>query len=272
MKNIMVHLDASPRAAQRLTLARSLAKRHGAELDVVYGVLPSMLASPWIDPSAASTVAGVMNELDNRQRARARDLYERLATDVPATWSDAAHEALQGSLLRHAIYADLLVLGQQDSTDRESGALPADLVSGLVVDSGRPSLVVPYAGSFTPEPDSILLAWKPTREAARAAAAALPWLTRAHTLHVASHTADDEEDPLPAFEQWLRRHEVSAPVRRHRTLAPDVGEGLLSLAAEVGAEMLVMGCYGHSRTREWVLGGATRTILQSMTVPVLMVH
>jgi nucleotide-binding universal stress UspA family protein len=80
-------------------------------------------------------------------------------------------------------------------------------------------------------------------------------------------------DQAGALEDYLRLHGVEAPIQRRAAVpSGEPGEGLLSLAADAGADLLVMGCYGHSRTRELVLGGATRTVLQSMTLPVLMAH
>jgi nucleotide-binding universal stress UspA family protein len=102
----------------------------------------------------------------------------------------------------------------------------------------------------------------------------LPWLHLAAAVHVASRPEEDEADMhhAAALASWLRVQGVSATQHEHRLGAGDVGEALLSLAADVSAELLVMGCYGHSRAREWVLGGASRSILRSMTLPVLMSH
>jgi len=271
MKSILVHLDASPRAAERLALARGLAKRHGAELTAVYGVLSSMLATPWLDGGAAS-VSALMAELDRSQRERARALFDRVLGDLGARWVEASGEGIAWSVARSALTSDLVVLGQPDPEDRQTGALPPDLVTSVVIDSGKPSLLVPYAGSFDPAPREVLLAWKPTREAARAASAALPWLQAASRVHVVAQGTPELPQPFEPLEHWLRLEGVAAPLMRH-TLAPiEAGEALLSLAAELDVGLLVMGCYGHSRAREWVLGGASRTILQSMTLPVLMVH
>jgi nucleotide-binding universal stress UspA family protein len=93
-------------------------------------------------------------------------------------------------------------------------------------------------------------------------------------VHVASRPEADEGDMnhAAALAGWLRMQGLSATQHDHRLGEGDVGAALLSLAADVGAELLVMGCYGHSRAREWVLGGASRSILHSMTLPVLMSH
>jgi nucleotide-binding universal stress UspA family protein len=134
--------------------------------------------------------------------------------------------------------------------------------------------VVPCAGTFTDRACHVLIAWKPCREAARALAAALPWLQRAKRVDVALRLEGDAAgfEQEKALRQWLQVQGVRAPVHCHALGPADIGEALLSLAADVSSNLLVMGCYGHSRAREWVLGGATRSLLRSMTLPVLMSH
>jgi nucleotide-binding universal stress UspA family protein len=276
MKDILVHLDASPRAAARLALAQDLARQHGAELNALYGVLPSMLATPWLAGDAMAYAASMLADLDAEQAARARATFDQAAGRSELGWIDGG-SAAYASLLQRALTTDLLVLGQADPQDTLTGALPPELVPSLITDSGRPTLVLPFIGRFDATAADVLIAWKPTREAARAVAAALPWLRLATRVHVTSRPEGDEEDKgdsdrSAALEHWLRLHGVTAPIQAHRLGEGKVGEALLSLAADTNAGLLVMGCYGHGRAREWVLGGASRVVLASMTLPVLMVH
>lgn len=273
MRSILVHLDASPRAAVRLELAQRLAQQHGAELSVLYGVLPSLLAGPWAAGEALSAAAAMLADLDREQRDRARAQFDIAATRGPLHWLDAGSSPYT-SLLQRALYADLVVLGQTDPDDTMTGALPPDMVSGTIVEAGRPTLVVPYAGSFDSVPRQVLLAWKPTREAARAVTAALPWLRLAETVHVAARPEgmETDVDPVAALRQWLQVQGVAARVQTHGLGTDPVGEALLSLAADTSAGLLVMGCYGHTRAREWMLGGASRSVLGAMTLPVLTAH
>ena len=167
-----------------------------------------------------------------------------------------------------------MLLGQHDTNDLQTLGVAADFVPSLLVASGRPALVVPNTGSHGALDGEVLIAWKASREAAHAVCAALPLLRRSRRIHVctAADTPGGAAGPAE-LEAWLRLHGVEAAFQHHAAVPADMpGEGLLSLAADVEATLLVMGCYGHSRTREWVLGGATRTILQSMTLPVLMAH
>lgn len=270
MKRILVHLDASPRTAVRLALAQRLAHRNSAELDAFYGVEPSLVALPWAAGEGLGDAATALAELDSEQRKRARTLVEQAAGRSPLTWIDGG-VAPYWSLLQHAMYVDLLVLGQTDGQDGLTGPLTPGLVPHCIIDTGKPTLVVPANGSFE-IPSRILVGWKPSCESARAVTAALPWLRRATAVHLATRVDEEHADAPARLTHWLQLHGVAAPIQHHRLADGEVGAALLSLAAESGAELLVMGCYGHSRARELVLGGASHTVLRSMTLPVLMVH
>lgn len=275
MKHILVHLDASPRSAMRVAWAQHLARQEGAALTALYGVLGTLVAMPFAAADPTGGALSVARQIDQEQRDRARALFDRAAIAGAMTWSEVSGEPFEASLTAHALWADLLVLGQFDPQNREAGALPPGYIPTLIADSGKPALVLPHSGAFAqPEVDEVLLAWKPTREAARALDASLPWLRRATRVHACCAVPAGEEalSGAAALERWLRIQGVDAPLVTHAPIAADAGESLLSLAADTGAGLLVMGCYGHSRAREWVLGGATRTVLESMTLPVLLAH
>ena len=140
--------------------------------------------------------------------------------------------------------------------------------------SGRPALFLPHAGKLDSPGRRVMVAWKPTPQSARAVTSALPLLRRAE------HVTVVEWAPEPGgcrgaaldLKTYLALHGVQATHERQEREPPDVGEELLSRATTLDADLLVMGCYGHSRARELVLGGATRTVLRSMTLPVLFCH
>jgi nucleotide-binding universal stress UspA family protein len=143
--------------------------------------------------------------------------------------------------------------------------------------SGRPILVVPYAGRFETVGRCVLIAWNVSREAARAVADAMPLLAAADVVTVLAvdpppGPGGDGDLPGADIALHLGRHGVEAQIERTVSADVPIGEVLLSRAADLGADLLVMGAYGHSRTRELLLGGATRSILASMTIPVLMSH
>ncbi len=152
-----------------------------------------------------------------------------------------------------------------------------DLPERLTLASERPLLVVPYIGVSSMPGSKVLLCWNGRREAGRAAAGALPLLKKADQVSVLTIAASNDEEEaraaaLPEFMAWLGRHGVKASPQHDSADDSDIGDIILSRAADGSADLVVMGLYGHSRTREMVMGGASRTVLASMTVPVLMAH
>ena len=175
-----------------------------------------------------------------------------------------------------ARYADLLVLGQPDPEKLDSPD-DRDFADRTVLAAGRPTLLIPYAGSFPVIGTHAVVAWSATRESARAVADALPLLKRAKRVTVIVGDAKPSfnghgQTPGADIALYLARQGVKVEVSQEQTAGLDVGSLLLSRISDLGADLLVMGAYGHSRVRELVLGGVTRTILREMTVPVLMSH
>jgi nucleotide-binding universal stress UspA family protein len=176
----------------------------------------------------------------------------------------------------HGRYADLIVIGQLDAYDSQAGLLRARPEEVTML-AGRPTLVVPFTGHFEPIGTGVVIGWDASREAARAVGDAMPLLGRAEKVTVL--TIDAEESPfghgeIPGADiaLYLARHGVKAEVEHTVSAGIGIGNTLLSRAADYQANLLVMGAYGHSRMRELLLGGATRTVLTSMTLPVLMSH
>lgn len=277
LKSILLHLDAAANGALRLQLACRLAQAHGAHLEVLYAVLPTVLQYPYTFTGDARA-ATVLMDFEAEQRQRAKAAFERERQRIGAmadvAWHEATDEPIR-ALTQRAWAADLLVLGQHDPEPKAYSGVPPDFAAAVLVDCGKPGLVLPFIGTGPTLGQTVLIAWKDSREAARAVTAALPLLQRARRVHLASWdesaAAGEQGAELP-IQAYLRRHGIEVTVHRSGRPTGDVGELLLSLAADLQADLLVMGCYGHGRAREWVLGGATRTVLASMTLPVLMVH
>ncbi len=274
LRSILLHIDASPRSVQRLALAHGFAAQYGARVTALYASTPTALSLPYVMGHGAAEMLPMLQQLDIDYRDNIRALFDRTEskTTTPFLWSELREGPLISGFTRHALCADLLVLGQHDASDPLTVGVPSDFVPSVLIASGRPALVVPYVDLGTTFGKEVLIAWKPTRECAHAVSAAIPFLQRAQRIHLT--IADDADaDQARALDDYLRQHGVKAPIQRRAAVpAGEPGEALLSLAADAGADLLVMGCYGHSRTRELVLGGATRTVLQSMTLPVLMAH
>lgn len=167
---------------------------------------------------------------------------------------------------------DLAIVGQPEPDK----AMPEDiLVEGALFGSGRPVIVVPFIQKGGIKLDRVLVCWDGSRTAARAVADAMPLLRKAKQVEVvivASERGKSDELPGADLAQHLARHDLKVEVKRINTGGVDVANTVLSYAADASADFIVMGGYGHSRLREFVLGGATRGIIQSMTVPALMSH
>ncbi|WP_029001383.1 universal stress protein [Azohydromonas australica] len=268
MASILVHVDALPRSRMRLELARTLARRLDATVQALYAVTPAVLEVTLPFPDAGAFMPDML-EVDCQRRDMARALVEAVQSDeVHVRWAELSPlRALYPGFVRESFHHDLVVLGQYDGSDPAGAGVPPDFVPSVVVDSGKPVLVVPWAGNFGDVGHRVLIAWKPTREAARALSAVLPLLQPGAAVHVSSWDGDPEE-----IRPLLLRHGVDVTCSREAAAEGQVGEDLLSRTADLNADLLVMGCYGHTRARELLLGGATRTVLASMTLPVLMAH
>jgi len=167
---------------------------------------------------------------------------------------------------------DLAVVGQ---AQREGGASDDLVVEGALFESGRPLVVVPYIQRRGLTLERVLACWDGGRTAARAVGDAMPFLERAKAVDiviVAEERKSGDEVNGANMSEHLARHGVRASVKRIAKGDLAIEDVLLSYAADSGADFMVMGGYGHSRLREFILGGVTRGILASMTVPVLMSH
>jgi nucleotide-binding universal stress UspA family protein len=283
LHSIVVHVDGTDRAELRLRIAQVLAREAQARLTVLYAVTPMALALPPTVPEGAAVYAAALESLEADRRARARASFDRIATTAAPSerllWEDGTGHPSEAITAARALTTDLLVLGQHDPSDSQT-SLESDLAPTALVVSGAPAWIVPHAGHFAESvlaarDTVVLVAWKPTAEASRAVRAALPWLRRAREVHIAVGQLTDAAAHRPgaaAVRDWLQVQGVKGAIYDHGIGLADPGERLLSLAADLGADQLVMGCYGHSRAREFVLGGASRTVLRSMTLPVLMSH
>ncbi|SFC26026.1 Universal stress protein family protein [Polaromonas sp. OV174] len=269
-KSILLHLDSSARAAERIKVASQLADAFEAEVTCLPFTMSALARYPFALEGAAETMAVIL-EMDKECRDKAFATFVAAGAGSPRLkWTEPLSDAPWG-YARRSLYFDLMILGQRDADDPAAGELPADFLPSLLVESGRPALILPSTGLIAPIGRTVLVAWKETREAARAVSAALPWLHGADRVHVVCY-GESADASLHALQGYLALQGVSAVLHPGGSEQDDAGNYLLSMAADLGADLLVMGCYGHSRAREWVLGGATRTILQSMTLPVLMSH
>lgn len=276
-KTILLHLDESPQLQERMRVATALAARMQAHLT---GVATSGIARFLGSGLAMDGDAVALSDHLHYLRHRATGLLERFtqfcqSAQLASTEARAPADDDHGGLCLQARYCDLLVMGQPDPAS-QTPSWPEDAPDHVIVNCGRPVLVVPYAGSFATVGERVLIAWDGRAEAARAITAALPLLRSARHVTVAIFNPDigpngHGEEPGADLALFLARHDVPVEVRCEPSNV-DAGNALLSMACDIDADLLVMGCYGHSRLREMLVGGTTRTVLASMTLPVLMAH
>lgn len=273
-KTILVHVDTGKRRHARIDLACTLAQRFGARLVGMFAVATQLT------PIAPEAAPFVTVELLDQQRAAAeeagREFLERMRTRDLATRSDwyAAHGDGFPALRAYARHADLVIAGQPDP---EGDGVPAWFSHDLVMEVGRPVLYVPFAGRFDDCGAKTLVPWNFSREAARAMYDGLPFLGSARAVEVVTFDPEKlprpiEITPQPDVRAYLARHDVNARLSEQPSGDIDMGSAILSRAADIGADLIVMGAYSHSRARELILGGATRELFKSMTMPTLMSH
>src|ERR1700733_8230719 len=282
-KDILVHLDNGPRSPVRLGIAARLAQRSGAQLTAVYVVdIPS---AEFFYGAAMPLAAGGAEQVVDQIRADAlaaagpveaefRELLRREGLD--GGWR-LVEGNLPATVALHARYADLAVLGQANPYDHLDPLDHDAVVAATVMGSGRPVLTVPFAGDFPTLGERVLVAWNASREAARAVNDALPLMAAAKQVTVLAINPQRGigglgDVPAADIALHLARHGIKAEAAH--TVAKDIsdGEALLSYAADIGADLIVSGAYGHSRARELVFGGVTRTLIAEMTAPVLLSH
>lgn len=271
--SLLLVLDNGAACAARTQLALRLARDWNCHL---VGLAPTGLpeaaeSSAAAPPAEGPTMASHLHAAAERARQRFIDQCREAGIQSCSSLVDAADKV--SSVVCHAHSSDLVLLTQA-RTEHSAGH---DLVEQVVLHSARPTLVVPHTGRFEHVGQRVLVAWDDTREATRALTDALPLLRRSSRVEVVSWRETESVDDtllrarLDAMYRWLQSHAVAAHVyleSPHGQLA----DAMCLRAAQIGADLIVMGAYGHARWVQRMLGGTTRAMLAAMTIPVLMSH
>ena len=273
-KTILVHADKSAHAPARIRLAAALALAEDAHLvGAAMTGLSRFVSRAQLNEVEHSVIAAQADAWRDRTH-EALAQFEALAREanVPSHEARMVADDPEGGLVALSCFCDLIILGQSDPAEVVAGAV-RDLPEFVMLSVARPVLLVPYAGVHERPDGAAVVAWDASIEASRALANAIPLLRRASAVTIARFDAGDGALAGDGSDllHWLDRHGVEATVRT-QSARVDIGEALLSLAADLDASLLVMGGYGHTRFRELMLGGVTRTILERMTAPVLISH
>lgn len=279
-KTIAVYIDGGAHQDSRLRAAARLANDHGAHLvgvaatgisELDHAVLAGAMSAPVSVP--ASDFQGLRNAAEARLAVFRRDA-EGLGVDAVDT--HVTDDDARTALLLESRYADLVVLSQDSRAASVLPARMAHLPEYVALHGVRPVLVVPSNQENAVMPGIAVVGWDGGMAALRAITAALPLLQRAESVQLALINPDKRstlhgEQPGADMALYLARHGVQVEVVRERTTSTE-GEALMALARDCGAGLMVTGAYGHSRYREWALGGVTRELLERAPVPLLIAH
>jgi nucleotide-binding universal stress UspA family protein len=275
IKDIVVNLSVGQRASFTGDYAVSIAAAFDAH---VAGI--AFVCDPIVPVSGAGYIpADVIERQEQDNAAAAKAALERFAksadnagvSNAPLTLS-ASFAGAADQFARIARRFDLSIIGQAEP---ETSAIEEVIIEAALFDSGRPLIAVPYIQKAPLKLDNVMLCWDGSRAAARAIGDAMPLLEKAGRVEVvivANERGKQDEIEGADMGEHLARHGLNVEVKRTVLGDIDVADVLLSHAADAGTDFIVMGGYGHSRLREFVLGGVTRSILRSMTAPVLLSH
>lgn len=278
LKNILVHVDDKPACAKRVDAAIALAQKFEAHLAAVMPV-----AEPHVPPALGVHIpADVLTEQRKDNEAKAVQVLEQVRAkgDQAGVTIEVRHEWVilddfAAAFARQARHYDLAIVGQ---VDPDVGDVDGELIlEAAFMQSGRPALIIPYIGARNLPPKRALVAWDGSREAARAVNDALPLLATTEKVTIlvvdpGSLKGKVGDQPGADLAVHLARHGLDAEVVTAASGGLGAGDVIIGQATDMGADLVVMGGYGHSRLRELVLGGATQSIVDHMPVPALLAH
>jgi nucleotide-binding universal stress UspA family protein len=277
-KTIVVHVDGSSQQESRMRAAALLANDYGAHL-----VGSAATGISWLDYAlltgsmAAPVPPADFDGLREAATLRLREFSEQAQRlGIQSAEARLIEDVADCGLLLQSRYADLVVLSQDGDIEPGLPARVRGLPAQVALHGARPVLVVPQTYRDQPIPGTVVAGWDGSLQAIHALAAALPLLVRADSVKLALINPDElserhGEQPGADMALYLARHGVRVEVLLERTTST-AGHALMALARDCGAGLMVCGAYGHSRYREWVLGGVTRELLERAPVPLLIAH
>lgn len=276
-KSILVHCADEKRWPGLLATSIAAARRFEAHLTAL-SVLPPLIVDPALTPGGVTSVIDRHRKVYEQEQGRMREVFEEAikAAGLNGEWctDDAGHGTVLDKLIRHGRSQDLIIASRSDKGWPFASMLEAPV--DLVLNSGRPVLLVPTEGDHRDFGRRALVAWNGRREAARAAFDAVPFLQHAGKVSVLWIETPEEKGAgdVPGADlcTTLARHGITCEAASVVHPGENASETLLARQRQTNADLVVMGCYGHSRLSELVLGGMTRSVLGSLQVPILMSH
>ena len=276
-KNILLHLDHSSGCKNRLETAFAMAKKYDALITGLF-VVPDYVVPSYVE---AQISVDLITDVTEKALARARETltdYEKMANDADARMEAHVLEGQVIPILReHTKYADLLMLGQDQPDDPDNASY--GLADALLFEGACPCMVVPHSGKLAVPGKRVLLTWNASRESARALREAMPILAGAEDVVVLSSEPDDADVEIARghphadeLARFLESHGIESVSSGIADLDVSTSDAILGQAAEMNADLIVMGAYGHARLREIILGGVTRDLLKQSPVPLFLAH
>ena len=278
-KTILVNLNDLERNETLLASATELAREFDAHLQALY-VIPAIEIYGGIGFVDVPLVFEDNRELFQKAEKSVRNLFDAAAKSAGIRNSieviDSTGPDITGHVIDRARRSDIVIVNQPPAESNRSVA-GREFIERILLSTGRPTLVLPRRGRTSLAADFVIIGWNERREAARAVFDAIPLLRRAKSVRIVwvdPETEYPHPGSLPGAElaTALDRHGINAVIEALSTGGREAGEALLTKIADSGAELLVMGAYGHSRLSELILGGATRSVLNGMKCPVLFSH
>jgi nucleotide-binding universal stress UspA family protein len=269
MKTILLHIHDDTALESRRQVTLDLSQAFGSHIDCLHATpLEEYLKH---DPLTAMRLP---EEFSDRMKQMRRDLQQRVERQLSmagAAW-DWFHvdDLMSTALVRHSMLSDLIVLTLADRAFEEDE--PRSLAGSVVIEARAPVLGVPENVTGLDVAAPALIAWNGTPEAAAAMRAALPILAKAREVFLLEVEEKRMRYPRDRAARYLSRHAIHVKIIQREAARRDIPDVILDAAAELGAELIVMGGYGHSRLREFVLGGVTRRLLNESTIPLLLAH
>ncbi len=272
LKTIVVHIDATQRCGERIKLAAQLAIEYEAHLIGVAptGWSPLAFLPGAMDPMPPMTAVDSGPARTACEAALAAFAGQAGSLGVASVETRLVEEEAGLALATHGRCSDLIIVGQTRGVDAGSVARP-DFPEWVMLNGPAPVLVVPARGEFATVGTRVAVAWNGSAEARRAIGSALPVLRKADKVYLLMFNADGDIVDGTDMGVYLVRHGVNVELDTD-TRGVDAGRALIGASADCGADLLVMGAYGRSRMREMLMGGASRTVLEAMQIPVWMAH
>ncbi len=277
IKNILLHLDHSSGCSNRLDIAFALARENDASISGLF-VVPDYVVPSYVE---AQISVDLITDVTEKAIARAEEAlvgYRQRAADAGVEMKADVVEGQVIPILReHTKYTDLLLLGQDNPEDPDNASY--GLADALLFEGACACMVVPHSGKLEVPGKRILLTWNASRESARALREALSMLQRAETVVVLSSEPDDGDTEVARghphaqeLARFLESHGIEAVSSGIADVDLSPSDAILGQAADMNADLIVMGAYGHTRLREIILGGVTRDLLKQSPIPLLLAH